>query len=96
MRVQNDVHGNNNNNNHVVNQNNNQNNENQAAENPANEIPPVAVPNADTGTNPAADSAAPRAEPPVPPIPERPSPVAVTLLAIRTFFLSLVPEQHAL
>lgn len=32
-------------------------------------------------------------EPAAPAIPERPSPITVTLLAIKTFFLSLVPDQ---
>lgn len=106
MRVQNDVHGNNNNNNQAVNQNNNQNNENRAAaENPAaNENPPAAAPqpgpllNAGgaAGANAAPESTVPQTEPSVPRIPERPSPVAITLLAIRTFFLSLVPEHHTL
>lgn len=105
MRVQNDVHGNNNNNNQAVNQNNNQNNENRAAaaENPAvaDENQPAPQPRqlpnaASAATNAAADPAAPRTEPSAPRIPERPSPVAITLLAIRTFFLSLVPEHHTL
>lgn len=32
-------------------------------------------------------------EPAAPAIPERPSPITITLLAIKTFFLSLVPDQ---
>lgn len=106
MRLQNDqfnANNNNNNDNNIVNHNNNQNNDN--VNNHQNDEA-VNPPPATTSTTP--EEAANRANEqqsnetlpatttqpePTAPIQERLSPIAVAVLAIRTFFLSLVPDQ---
>lgn len=100
---------NNNNNNNVINHNNQNNNENRVAAAPAAAAPenvdagglrqrrPQESANAAAvdGVTPApvVEPVPASSEPATPPVPERLSPIAITLLAIRTFFLSLVPDQ---
>lgn len=102
MRLQNDQVNLNNNNNNVINHNN-QNNENPVAENQNNEnerrntLNEVAPPVNNEETNRALlQTTSVRSESTIQPPPERLSPIAITLLAIRTFFLSLVPDHPVL
>lgn len=106
MRLQNDQFNanNNNNDNNIANHNNNQNNDNvnnHQNDDRVNPPPSTTPPSTPEDTNGAANEHPPNETPatattplePTPPIQERLSPIAVAVLAIRTFFLSLVPDQ---